>query len=111
MKNLFRNYFSYFYQAKKINTNFLKRIKRNPNCTDKTVPWILRQSGSREAVTRGQCVAPRARPPEFEFDSTTDQPITMGRSISLSGLSFENEDNKSAYLIYDRCEYSVVRFM
>lgn len=47
---IFRDHFSYFFQAKKtptkINTNFLKRIKRNPNCADKTAPWILLQSGS-----------------------------------------------------------------
>ena len=42
----------------KINTNFLKRIKRNPNRADKTAPWILLQSGSNEAITRGQHVAP-----------------------------------------------------
>lgn len=58
---IFRGHFSYFFQAKKntkINTNFLKRIKRNPNRADKTAPWILLQSGSNEAITRGQHVAP-----------------------------------------------------
>lgn len=61
-KNLiFRDHFPYFFQAKKnikINTNFLKRIKRNPNCANKTAPWILLQSGFSEAITWSQRAAP-----------------------------------------------------
>ena len=82
----------------KINTNFLKRIKRNPNRADKTAPWILLQSSSNEAITRGQHVAPWTRPPAFKSESITGQTWDSGQ-INLSGLSLENKDHKSAYLL------------
>ena len=64
----------------KINTNFLKRIKRNPNCANKTAPWILLQSGFSEAITWSQRAAPWTRPPAFKSDSITGQTWDSGQT-------------------------------
>ena len=74
---IFKDHFSCFFQAKKRKSK--KRIKRNLNCADKTAPWILLWSGLRKAITQGQRVAPRTRPPAFKSDSIAGQTWDSGQ--------------------------------
>lgn len=73
-----------FFQAKKINTNFLKIIlKKNPNCATRAA-WTTTGIGCRGAPgagsRRGGRVAPRARTAHAGILPDTHQPSDHGRA-------------------------------